>query len=474
MSPRLLVVDDEQSLTEFLNLLFEEEGYAVDRANSVTEARQKIPVKTYDVVLCDILMPDGNGLELLKEIRECQPLTVVIMMTAYTSDKSHIEAMKNGAFGYISKPFDIDELKVVVQGALIKKGLEVENAQLRRELGQKYQPPNIIGKSPKMEEVFSLVERVSKTQSTVLISGESGTGKELIARALHFSGTRQGKRFLTINCSAMPEALLESELFGHEKGSFTGAVRDKKGLFQEADGGTLFLDEIGEMTLSMQVKLLRVLQEKRVRRVGGHEEKPVDVRILTATNQNLPELIAAGTFRKDLYYRIHVIPIELPPLRQRRDDIRLLAVHFVGKYSKEMGLEAKLINAEALRLLEGYYWPGNVRELENTIERAMALSTEETLTKEDLPAHLAGDSQMYDVTLPEEGIDLESYLDHIRSQLMEQALARTQRKQTKAAKVLKMSFRSFRYYAKKLELVGADVSADVTADEDVLDETPPT
>ncbi len=458
MKSRLLVVDDEQSLLEFLHLLFEEEGYDVERANSVAEARRTIAAATYDLVLCDILMPDGNGLDLLREIKERQPHTAVIMMTAYTSTKSAIEAMKLGAYNYISKPFDVEELKVVVAKALEKTGLEVENVYLRRELEQKYQFSNIIGRSQKMQEIFSLIERVAKTQSTVLVRGESGTGKELIARAIHFSGTRSQDRFLSINCGALPENLLESELFGHEKGSFTGAVREKKGLFQEADEGTLFLDEIGEMTTAMQVKLLRALQEKKIRRVGGNREESIDVRIIAATNQDLRELIDAGKFREDLYYRINVIPIHLPPLRQRRGDIPLLTEFFIRKYSEEMGFEPKPITVEGLQLLESYDWPGNVRELENTIERALALSTSENLTTQDLPLHFrAGRAGLGEIAvLPEEGLDLEAYLDSIRKQLMEQALERCNGVQTQAAELLAMTFRSFRYYAKKLGLIGGD------------------
>lgn len=458
MKSRLLVVDDEQSLLEFLHLLFEEEGYDVTRADSVGSAREKIVNQTFDLVLSDILMPDGNGLDLLKEIKERQPHTAVIMMTAYTSTKSAIEAMKLGAFNYISKPFDVDELKVVVSGALEKTGLEAENVYLRRELEQRYQFSNIVGRSQAMKDVFSLIERVAKTHSTVLVRGESGTGKELIARAIHFGGARSKNRFLSINCGALPENLLESELFGHEKGSFTGAINEKKGLFQEANGGTLFLDEIGEMTTAMQVKLLRALQEKKVRRVGGTEEEPVDVRIIAATNRDLAELIETEKFREDLYYRINVIPINIPPLRQRRGDIPLLVDHFVRKYSSEMGLDPRPLTPEAIHLLEVYDWPGNVRELENTIERALALATSENLTIQDLPAHfLANRGAAQDaVTLPEGGLDLEAHLDDIRSQLMGQALERTNGVQTQAAELLAMSFRSFRYYAKKLKLIGGD------------------
>jgi two-component system response regulator PilR (NtrC family) len=309
-----------------------------------------------------------------------------------------------------------------------------------------------------MQAIFSLIERIARTTSTVLIHGESGTGKELIARAIHFASPRSGRRFLSINCGAMPENLLESELFGHERGAFTGAVREKKGLFQEADRGTLFLDEIGEMTPSMQVKLLRALQEKVIRKVGGTEEEPVDVRIITATNQDLEARIQSSDFREDLYYRINVLPIHLPPLRQRREDIPLLVDFFLQKYSRQMELTPRQISIEAMQILEGYDWPGNVRELENLIERVLALSHAEIITTRDLPVHLLTNRRTHPdlIQLPEEGLDLEAYLESIRTQLMVQALERTGGVQTQAAEILGMSFRSFRYYAKKAGLKGGD------------------
>ncbi|MEM7349552.1 MAG: sigma-54 dependent transcriptional regulator [Acidobacteriota bacterium] len=456
MKTRLLVVDDEESLADFLRLLFEKEGYDVRTANSVEEARGQLGERTFDLVLCDILMPDGNGLELLKEIKEKRPTTAVIMMTAYASNQSAIEAMKLGAYNYISKPFNVEELTVVAAGALEKTGLEEENVYLRGELERKYQFSNIIGRSPSMQQIFSLIERVAKTMSTVLVSGESGTGKELIARAIHYSGPRSRHHFLSINCGAMPENLLESELFGHERGAFTGAVREKKGLFQEAEKGSLFLDEIGEMTPPMQVKLLRVLQDKRIRRVGGNREEAVDVRIIAATNRDLRQSIATGEFREDLFYRINVIPINLPPLRERQEDIAPLAEFFIKKYSSELGLVPRQVDNEALELLENYHWPGNVRELENTIERALALSTEDHLSPEDLPQQIRSiaDRPTATISLPKDGIDLEAYLDNIRSELMKQALERADGVQTQAAELLNISFRSFRYYAKKLEITG--------------------
>jgi DNA-binding NtrC family response regulator len=455
--PRMLIVDDEASLLDILSLLFKGEQFEVDTARSADEARRALERASYDVVLSDIYMPgDGDGLDLLKEITALENHPAVIMMTAYTSTKSAVEAMKLGAADYVSKPFDTEELKIVVHKALERSRLADENVYLRRELEQKYQFNNIIGKSPRMQSIFALIERIARTSSTVLIHGESGTGKELIARAIHFASPRAARRFLSINCGALPETLLESELFGHERGAFTGAVREKKGLFQEADRGTLFLDEIGEMTPAMQVKLLRALQERLVRKVGGNVEESVDVRIIAATNQNLETRLQSGDFREDLYYRINVLPINLPPLRERREDIPLLVDFFLQKYCRQMELPPRQISVEAMQLLERYDWPGNVRELENVIERALALSHAETLTSRDLPAHLvAGRRNLPDqVQLPEDGLDLEAYLEDIRSRLMAQALERCDGVQTQAAELLKMTFRSFRYYAKKAGIKG--------------------
>ncbi len=471
MSAHILVIDDEASLLEFIRLLFEEQGYRVTTANSVTDARAKLAGESYDLVLCDIMMPDGSGLDLLREIKDVAHRTSVIMMTAYTSTKSAIEAMKLGAYDYVSKPFDVDEMKVLVEKALEKTELVDENVYLRRELQQKYTFSNIIGRSRKMQAIFSLIEKVARTNSTILIHGESGTGKELIARAVHFNSPRAKRRFLSINCGALPENLLESELFGHERGAFTGAVREKKGLFQEADGGTLFLDEIGEMSPTMQVKLLRALQDKTVRKVGGNREERVDVRIIAATNRDLLEAISQNEFREDLFYRINVIPIQLPPLRERREDIPLLIDHFAAQYSAEMHgsdppgenrAPAPRFSHDAMRSLENYDWPGNVRELENLVERSIALSSSEVLENADLPGHLQGvEAGTPDgISLPTDGLDLEQYLEGIRSHLMSEALERTNWVQTQAAELLGMSFRSFRYYAKKAGLTGRKEKAD--------------
>ncbi len=456
MSAAILVVDDEPSLLDFLRLLLEGEGYRVDTRPSLVEARRHLAEQQPDLVLCDVMMPDGNGLELLEEIRRRPSPPSVVMMTAFTSTRSAIEAMKLGADDYLSKPFDVEELKVVLQKALEKHQLVDENVYLKRELEHRYAFASIVGRSRRMQDIFGVIERVARTNSTVLLEGESGTGKELIARALHYASPRREGRFLSVNCGALPETLLESELFGHKRGAFTGAVADKRGLLQAAEGGTLLLDEVGEMSPAMQVKLLRALPDKRVRAEGSNDEEPVDVRVIAATNRDLVQMIETGEFREDLYYRINVIPIRVPPLRQRREDIPLLVDHFLKKYAIEMAIAPKRLSVEALRILEAYHWPGNVRELENVIERALALSTSEALGADDIPTHLLrpGPGAGGSTELPEEGLDLDAHLDDVRRDLMAQALERCAGVQTKAAELLGMSFRSFRYYGKKLGLTG--------------------
>src|SRR5216117_577435 len=323
----LLIVDDEASLRDFLSIVFEQDNWVVTTAGSLEAARATLQKSEPDVVLCDVMLPDGSGLELLREIKAQNPSIAVIMITAHTSTKSAVDALKAGAFDYIAKPFDVEELKIIVRKAVERKELEDENLHLRTALEEKFTFANIIGRSGRMQEIFSIVQRIARTQSTVLISGESGTGKELIARAIHYNSGRRGK-FVSINCGALPETLLESELFGHERGAFTGAIREKRGLFQEAERGTIFLDEVGETSTAMQIKLLRVLQDRVVRRVGSNIESQVDVRVIAATNRDLSESIKSGTFREDLFYRINVLPIALPPLRQRKEDIPLLVDHF--------------------------------------------------------------------------------------------------------------------------------------------------
>ncbi len=453
----LLVIDDEASLRDFLSIVFEEEGWHVEAAASVAEARTAMARHEPDVVLCDLMLPDGSGIDMLKDVKAQNPSIAVVMITAHTSTQSAVEALKAGALDYIAKPFDIEELKIIVRKAVERKELEDENIHLRSALEERFTFSNILGKSAKMQEIFSIIQRIAKTNSTVLISGESGTGKELIARAIHYSSGRRGK-FVSINCGALPETLLESELFGHERGAFTGAIREKRGLFSEADRGTIFLDEIGETSTAMQIKLLRVLQDHVVRRVGSNVETVVDARVIAATNRDLAESIHKGTFREDLFYRINVIPIELPPLRHRRDDIPLLIEHFIEKFCTNLGVPKKRISSDAVRAIEKYQWPGNVRELENVIERMTALEQAEVLTTKSLPEHILLGGAIPDVTfdLPAEGMSLEKHLESIAKIFMLKALERTGGVQTQAAELLQMSFRSFRYYAKKYDLIPRD------------------
>ena len=453
----LLIVDDEASLRDFLSIVFEEEGWNVEAAPSLGDARAAIQKNEPDLVLCDLMLPDGSGIDLLREIKTQTPSVAVIMITAHTSTKSAVDALKTGAFDYIAKPFDIEELKIIVRKAVERKELEDENLHLRSALEERFTFANILGKSTKMQEIFTIIQRIAKTTSTVLISGESGTGKELIARAIHYNSGRRGK-FVSINCGALPETLLESELFGHERGAFTGAIREKKGLFHEADRGTIFLDEIGETSTAMQIKLLRVLQDRVVRRVGSNVETTVEVRVIAATNRDLADSIQKGTFREDLFYRINVIPITLPPLRHRREDIPLLVDSFIDKFCATLGVPKKRISADAMRAIEKYAWPGNVRELENVVERMIALETSEVLTTKSLPEHILLGGSIPDATfdLPAEGMSLEQHLESIAKIFMLKALERTGGVQTQAAEILQMSFRSFRYYAKKYELIPRD------------------
>ena len=451
--PRLLVVDDEAGIVEMLAIVFRGEGYEVVTAGSCADGLARLETSLPDLVLTDVKMPDGSGFEILKRTRELSPSVPVVMITAYTTTKTAIEALKAGAYDYISKPFDVEEMKLVVGRALERKRLAEENVALKERIEKGAH--GVVGVSRKMRALLDLVDRIGKTTSTVLVSGESGTGKELIARAIHEASTRAAQPFVSINCGAMPESLLESELFGHERGAFTGAVREKKGLFHEAEGGTLFLDEIGETSLTMQVKLLRAVQERVIRRVGGNAEEPIDVRIICATNKDLAKRVAEGAFREDLYYRINVIPLPIPPLRERREDIPYLVRHFLRKVAREQGVPEKKISTEAMRLLEAHPWPGNVRELENLIERTVALEPSDVITSSSLPEaflHPAGVppvASLEGIDLPADGIDLERYLEWLGKRLMQQALERTGGVQIRAAEMLRMSERSFRYYAKK-------------------------
>ena len=453
--PRVLVVDDEPSMRELLEIVLRREGYEVlvaDNGRTAMAALERHPI---DLLISDIKMPDMSGVEVLRAARSIDQDILAIMITAFASTETAVEALRLGAHDYISKPFKVDELKLRVRKALEQRHLRQENLLLKRTLQSSHQFCDIIGRSEPMLAVFKLIETVAATGSTILITGESGTGKELVARAIHFSSLRRDRPFVALNCGALTETLLESELFGHMRGSFTGAAANKKGLIEVAERGTILLDEIADMSPMMQVKLLRVLQERKFRRVGGLEEIEADIRIIAATNQDLAKLVAEGKFREDLFYRVNVIPIHLPPLRERREDIALLADHFLARYRQQMGKHITGISADALRHLAAYDWPGNIRELENVIERAVALEQTPTILPDSLPAHVCGRVPRPGtaaVALPESGFDLEQHVHEIEREYLAQALRRAGGVQVKAAELLGMSFRSFRYYAKKYNL----------------------
>jgi two-component system response regulator PilR (NtrC family) len=450
---KILVVDDERSMRELLELVLKREGYSVHTAENGTRALDLIRQNLYDLIISDVKMPDINGIDLLMKVRESSPDTMVIMITAFATVETARRAFKLGAEDVVVKDsgFDVEELKVIIGKALEKKRLRQENVLLKRELRQRNSLDNIIGRSAQMQAVYQMIETIAATTSTVLVTGESGTGKELVARAIHNMSNRTSAPFVSINCGAFTETLLESELFGYMKGSFTGAVSNRKGLFEAAEGGTIFLDEIGETTPAMQVKLLRVLQERSIRRVGGLEEIPVDCRVVAATNRDLSQMVEDGTFRNDLFYRISVIPIEMPPLRARRVDIPELVRHFLEKYRTQARRGQLNISDEAVAYLELYDWPGNVRELENTIERAVALEPTGTITPERLPERILKykPRNVTDLDLPEDGIDLEAYLSQLEKDYIIRALQRTGGNQTRAAEILNMSVRSLRHLLDK-------------------------
>ncbi len=454
---KVLIVDDERSIRDVLQVVFRKEGHTVAAASGFQEATQQLKNGSFDLVITDIKMMDGSGIDVLREVKSENAETLVIMMTAYATTENAIQALKMGAADYILKDNEdfIQELKISVSKSLEFYRLRQEHRLLKQQFGQQNGIDQIIGNSPMMKELFRAIETIGATQSTVLITGESGTGKELVAKAIHLNSSRADLPFVSINCGAFPETLLESELFGYMRGAFTGASSNKKGLFEIADKGTIFLDEIGEMSLSMQVKILRVLQERKFRRVGGTDEVSVDVRVIAATNKELLKLVSENRFREDLYYRVSVIPLDIPPLRKRKEDIPLLVGHFLNKYNVQMQRSILGVSEEAMRQLEHYDWPGNVRELENTIERAVAFETGEEIRPERLPTRISclnsSESSDYD-KIPENGIDLERHLSDIEKSYILEALHKTGGVQTRAAELLKMSFRSFRYFAKKYDL----------------------
>jgi len=459
---KILIVDDDRSIRELLEILLKNEGLTVTSAAGAEKGLAEAKATEFDVIISDLKMPTMTGIDFLRELRETGLIrrrrgevgTQFILLTAHAEAEAAVQALKMGAFDYILKDQNwAEELKFVVHNALENRRLREENTYLKREFKKAHGMGNLIGKSKNMQELFKMIEVVSATNSTVLITGESGTGKELVAKAIHLNSPRAEEAFISVNCGAFTETLLESELFGYVRGAFTGATTNKKGLFEVSDKGTIFLDEVGDTSLAMQVKLLRVLQERTLRRVGGTEEIPVDVRIIAATNRDLSEMVAENQFREDLFYRISVIPLELPPLRHRRDDIPLLADHFLARLNASMEKKLDYISDEALKKLESYDWPGNVRELENALERSFILETSNELSAQHLPEKVSTNSRMRsNATFPDEGFDLELYVENLQKNFLEEALRRTNGVQVKAAELLRMSYRSFRHYMQKYNI----------------------
>lgn len=447
----ILIVDDEQSYRQLLSLVFEGDGHIIRTAANGREAVDLIKKEPAHVIISDVKMPDMDGIELLRQVRELYPDAGVILVTAHASVETAREAFKLGADDFIEKPFDVEELKLIVKKTLEKQALIDENRAFRRAQRERGSVKNIIGNSAKMQAIFQMIETVAEVQSTVLITGESGTGKELVARAIHDLSPRAEKPFISINCGAFTETLLESELFGYVKGSFTGANTNRKGLFEAANKGTIFLDEIGEMSPAMQVKLLRVLQERRIRPVGAHDEIPIDARVIAATNRDLKQMSIDGLFREDLFYRISVIPITLPPLRERREDIADLVAHFIRKFCDQTGRQLS-ISPRSMQLLENYMWGGNVRELEHTIERAVALERGDEIQPERFPEHITNynpERINAEFELPDTGINLSAHLDNLEKTYVIEALRKTSGNQTKAADLLQMQVRSLRHLLDK-------------------------
>ncbi|NVB83089.1 MAG: sigma-54-dependent Fis family transcriptional regulator [Kofleriaceae bacterium] len=466
---QILVVDDEQSMREFLSICLRRAGHTVAVAKSGADALETLKSTPIDVVVTDLKMPgEVDGLALLQTIKKGKlrpnhgsaPTKIdpeVILVTAYATADTAIAAMKQGAYDYLTKPFQVDEINAVIDRALEKRALVAENIALRDRVAGRARLANLLGKSRAMQNVFELIGKIASARTSVLITGESGTGKELVARALHSEGSRAKEPFIAVNCGAIPEELMESELFGHKKGAFTGAISDHPGMFQEASGGTLFLDEIGELSPSLQVKLLRVLQERKVKPVGASDELEVDVRVIAATNRELEAEVARGAFRADLYYRLNVIEIRLPPLRQRREDIPLLAEHFLRRFSTEHGRTVRL-SSEAMRKLEGHDFPGNVRELENMLERAVALSSSDIIGATDLPDVKASKvNDQIPSEFPRDGIDLDRLIADYERGWVQRALDQTGGVRKKAAALLGISFRSLRY---RLDKLGFDKGPD--------------
>jgi len=455
---RILVVDDEQSIREFLQIMLKRERMDVDLAENGRVAWDKLQTEQYDLIISDIQMPEMSGIELLTKVKERDPGASVLMITAFGSTETAVEAMKLGAFDYLSKPFKIDDVKIRIEKALENKTLVHDNIRLRKEVGEKYQFSSIIGQAPSMLRIFELIRRVGPTPSNILVTGESGSGKELIAKALHYNSPLAPGPFISVNCGAIPENLIESEMFGHVKGSFTGAISDKKGYFESADGGTLFLDEIGELPMQLQSSLLRAIADGTFYAVGGSEPIKTNVRIVAATNRDLEVEISKGNFREDLYFRLNVIHIKAPSLRERKDDIPLLVGHFVEKFSKKFGKDVQSVTQDTMDLLGAYNWPGNVRELENVIERMMALESGQSLMPEGLPDFIREplkpklDSLANTLTWNVSGVKLDDILSNVEREYLLKALHQTGGVKRDAARLLSISMRSMRYRLEKFNL----------------------
>jgi len=455
----ILIVDDDLSMRQLLEYMLTREGYQITCAESGRKAVALVGQNSYDLLLCDIRLGDISGIEVLRACKKDHPGTVVIMISAYASTETAVEAMNEGAYDYVPKPFNNDELTETVAKALKLRTVEQEKELLDGELRRSLNFGMIVGSSPSMQHIYRMIQQVSRTKTNVLITGESGTGKELIAKAVHKESERRDQPFVAINCGGIPETLMESELFGHKKGSFTGATQDKPGLFQEAHRGTIFLDEIGELSLPIQVKLLRAVQEKMIRPVGGTEDLPVDIRILSATNKQLEKEVIAGKFREDLFYRLNVIEIKVPPLRERKADLRALAQHFLEKYSHEMKKEISKLSSYALDLMLKYDFPGNVRELENLMERSVALSTTNIILPDSLALAVHKrrwiegiKDRRFDLDEVPMGVSLDSILEEIERAYLKKALDCSNGNKNKAAELLGLSLRSIRYRLEKLNL----------------------
>ena len=452
---KILVVDDDKGIREVLEIVLTQEGYDVTSMEDGVRALTKCRKQSYDLVITDLRMPKMDGIAFLKAVKETSPETLVILITAYASGESAVQAMQEGAYDYLEKDFDIEDLKRVVQNALEKKGLQRDEAEFLKKVEDDASFQGMIGKSREMQKVYATIKKVARTLANVMILGESGTGKELVARAIHGSSTRAAMPLVVINCGGIPENLLESELFGYMKGSFTGAHTDKPGLFEVAHGGTIFLDEIADLPPLLQVKLLRAVQEKSFRRIGGTEDIKVDVRIISATNRNLEEKVQNGTFREDLYYRLNVIPINIPPLRSRQEDIPLLTKHLIEKYSGEFGKEIRNISSYAMELLMKYPFPGNIRELENIIERSIALETSNIILPENLVLNSnipIAERTLAQFDVPDEGLDLDGELRKIERIFIEKALQKAGGSRKKTAELLKVTADSLHYRMDKLDM----------------------